>query len=125
MRILAIAITLLATGILRGQPETKPYIDTRTLETPNYTITITQRCEEYVIGCDHVTYHGVSHKSGNAIDLKGEQEMAMCRDGFTPCHLIGWRFKKGTTEYFVSDNGWLVVKQGSKQLVTEMGKWKE
>jgi hypothetical protein len=105
--------------------QTKPYTETKILETPHYRITITQVCEEYVIGCNHVFYHGVSRKSGSTVDLKGEQEMSMCADGKTPCHLIGWRFKKDITEYFVSDSGVLLVSQGKKELMREAGKWKE
>jgi hypothetical protein len=116
---LTIVGILLVAQAVYGETETK------TLETPHYVVTITQRCEEYVVGCDHVTYHGLSRKSGNAIDLKGEQDMHMCADGVTPCHLNGWRFKRGATEYYVSVDGNLEIKQGAKTIAQEQGKWKE
>ena len=122
----ALGIGFLAfSSVLSAAHAAPPQTETKTLETPRYVVTITQRCEEYVVGCDHVTYHGVSRKSGSAIDLKGEQVWHKCADGVTPCHLIGWRFRRGATQYFVSDEGSLEVTQAGKSLLRETGTWKE
>jgi hypothetical protein len=47
----------------------------------------------------------------------------MCADGVTPCHQLGWRFKKGDTEYQISNEGELVVTVKDKTVLVEGGKW--
>ena len=95
----------------------------RTLVTPHYTITIEDLCPEYDVGCDKVRYHAVS-STGKTLTLMGKQAMAMCRDGVTPCHPLGYRFLHRGVTYFVSEDGELTVTQGKKTLVDEPGTWK-
>ena len=49
--------------------------------------------------------------------------MAMCKDGVTPCHALGYRFANRGFTYLVSETGELTVKHGVKTLVDEQGKW--
>jgi len=63
------------------------------LVTPTYRITVSERCEEGVVGCDKVSYVGVNIKTGKSITLNGKSVMVMCADGVTPCHLAYYEFK--------------------------------
>jgi hypothetical protein len=94
-----------------------------TLDTPGYTVSIEIRCAEGEVACDDVAYRGVSKKSRRAITLKGRTEHLTCADGVSPCRLVGYVFASGEYRYFVSEAGELVVKQGTKVLVKETGKW--
>ena len=93
------------------------------LVTPNYTVTIIG-CGDGVVSCDTVKYVGVSRKSGASVSLRGQTMHTMAADGVTPARFIGYEFRSGTTIYRVSEaDATLEVKQGSKQLVLEKGKW--
>src|SRR4051812_8194490 len=52
----------------------------QTLTTPTFTVKLKENCEEGVVGCDGVTYHGTNRKTGKAITLKGKTHMVMCAD---------------------------------------------
>jgi hypothetical protein len=93
----------------------------RTLTTQNYTITITEYCP-MTFDCHHVTYKGVS-KSGKTIVLQGSHIWHECPGTHNPCHPIGYQFKRPGIEYLVTEDGSLVVTQGTKTLVDEQGKW--
>ena len=93
----------------------------RTLKTPSYTITITEYCP-MDFDCNHVIYKGVS-KSGKTIVLHGSHIWHNCPGTHDPCHPIGYQFKNAGIEYLVTEDGELVVTQGSQTLVEEPGKW--
>jgi hypothetical protein len=92
------------------------------LLTPSFTVTIVG-CPEGVVSCDDVKYVGVSKKTGNTLQLKGKTLHTMAADGVTPSRFIGWQFRNGKTVYTVTDEGALEVKQGTKTLVSEQGRW--
>jgi hypothetical protein len=94
-----------------------------TLTTPHFTVSLKENCEEGVVGCDDVTYHGVSRKTGKAITLKGKTNMVMCADGETPCHIGNYEFKSGAVLYAVYPNGTLIVTKGTHVLLNEKGQW--
>ena len=93
----------------------------RTLKTPNYNITITEYCP-MDFDCEHVIYKGVS-RSGKTIVLHGSHIWHECPGTHDPCHPIGYQFKNAGIEYLVTQDGTLVVTQGTKTLVDETGKW--
>lgn len=97
----------------------------QTLDTPDYIVTITCESKEYEVGCNKVTYTGVSKKSGNKISLVGKQIMKMCADGVTPCHSLGYVFENEGVRYFVSEDGVLTVTQGDKTIIDQSGLWKD
>ncbi|MDP9039951.1 MAG: hypothetical protein M3O02_11890 [Acidobacteriota bacterium] len=93
----------------------------RHLQTPSYRITITEFCP-MDFDCAHVTYQGVSN-SGKAITLHGAHIWHDCPGTHDPCHPIGYRFKNGGIVYLVTEDGSLLVTQGTKYLVQEKGTW--
>jgi len=94
------------------------------LVTPTYRITVSERCEEGVVGCDKVSYVGVNIKTGKSITLNGKSVMVMCADGVTPCHLAYYEFKNGGVRYSVFPDGRLTVEKGGKVIVSESGTWR-
>src|ERR1051326_794696 len=92
-------------------------------ETASFVILIDQRCPEGYVTCDNVKYVGTSKKTGKSITLIGATYHSVGADGVTPTQFQGYRFKKGSTEYFVSIHGYLEVKRGKKVLEWEKGKW--
>lgn len=95
----------------------------RTLTTPHYTVRITERCEDGAIPCENVLYEAKS-SSGASITLRGRQIYHMCiAMPDTPCHPVGYKFFTGKAEYWVGENGELIVKRRQKTLVYEQGKW--
>ena len=94
------------------------------LETPGYTVKITQQCEEGNVTCDDVRYVGTSKKSGKAITLRGKTMHAMAADGVTPGAFQGYVFRSGRVSYTVFADGRLVVTEGKKTLVNQRGAWK-
>lgn len=94
-----------------------------TLVTKNYTVEVRNNCAEGEVTCDNVSYHAISHKSGDQLRLRGKTLSRMCGDGATPCQFLGYQFKNGNTTYTVLDSGRLQVTQGSKVLVNEEGRW--
>lgn len=95
----------------------------QTLTTPTFTVTLKENCEEGVVGCDDVTYHGKNRKTSRTITLKGKTNMVMCKDGETPCHVGNYEFKSGTVIYTVYPNGTLTVSKSGRLLINESGKW--
>lgn len=93
------------------------------LETATFRVTITERCEEGVIGCEDVQYHGLSRKNGTSIRLNGKTRMVMCADGVTPCHVLGYEFHNGPYTYMAYEQGLLEVRKGAKVIFSEKGKW--
>jgi len=96
----------------------------QTLETPGYTVKITQQCEEGNVTCDDVRYVGTSKKSGKAIALRGKTMHSTAADGVTPGAFQGYVFKSGRVTYTVFADGRLVVTEGKKTLVNQRGEWK-
>ncbi|WP_434999169.1 hypothetical protein ACRZ5S_14900 [Vibrio scophthalmi] len=96
------------------------------LETQNYTISIEINCEQGEMLCKDVSYLGVSKKSQNQIQLKGETVHTICADGVTPCTFLGYRFQNGTVDYFVSVHGDLrVTNTSGDTLLHESGEWRD
>lgn len=96
----------------------------QTLETPGFTVKITQQCEEGNVTCDDVRYVGTSKKSGKAISLRGKTMHSLAADGVTPGAFQGYVFKSGRVTYTVFADGRLVVTEGKKTLVNQRGEWK-
>lgn len=96
----------------------------QTLETPGYTVKITQQCEEGNVTCDDVRYVGTSKKSGKAITLRGKTMHSKAADGVTPGAFQGYVFRSGRVSYTVFAEGRLVVTEGKKTLVNQRGEWK-
>lgn len=93
------------------------------LTTDGFIITITSRCSAESVGCDNVTYHGVSKKSGNTITLKGKKLKGVCVDDADSCEL-SYVFRNGNIRYEVLTSGVLRVIRGSdKVLLEEQGFW--
>lgn len=97
----------------------------QTLETPGYTVTITQQCEEGNVSCDDVRYVGTSKRSGNAISLRGTTVHSRGADGVTPGAFQGYVFRSGRVTYTVFADGRLLVTEGKKTLVNQQGQWKQ
>ena len=98
----------------------------QTLETPGYTVKITQQCEEGNVSCDDVRYLGTSKKSGKAIALRGKTMHSLAADGVTPGAFQGYVFRTGrvsSTVYTVYADGRLLVTEGKKTLVNQRGEW--
>ncbi|MFC3674614.1 hypothetical protein [Ferrovibrio xuzhouensis] len=93
-----------------------------TLETPSFTVTIKNNCEEGVVSCDDVTYTGVSKKNGSRITLKGETLHTYSADG-TPSRFLGYEFRSGDYVYQALEDGTLWVTKGGKDVLVEHGKW--
>lgn len=111
------ALTLAASTYAHAQAE-------QTLETPGFTVKITQQCEEGNVTCDDVRYVGTSKKSGKAITLRGKTMHSLAADGVTPGAFQGYVFKSGRVSYTVFADGRLVVTEGKKTLVNQRGEWK-
>jgi hypothetical protein len=111
------ALTLAASTYAHAQAQ-------QTLETPGFTVKITQQCEEGNVTCDDVRYVGTSKKSGKAITLRGKTMHSMAADGVTPGAFQGYVFKSGRATYTVFADGRLVVTEGKKTLVNQRGEWK-
>lgn len=110
------ALTLAASTHAHAQAE-------QTLETPGFTVRITQQCEEGNVTCDDVRYVGTSKKSGKAITLRGKTMHSLAADGVTPGAFQGYVFKSGRVSYTVFADGRLVVTEGKKTLVNQRGEW--
>lgn len=97
-----------------------------TLVTDNFTVEVRNNCAEGEVICDNVSYHAVSHKSGEELRLRGSTLARMCADGVTPCQFLGYQFKNGNTTYRlldIGDRGRLQVEQAGKLLLDEEGRW--
>jgi hypothetical protein len=95
--------------------------DNAVLLTPGFVVVIVEHCHNDV-DCKHVTYTGVSRSTGQSLMLQGYSLVSKCVDG-TPCHHQGWAFTHGKTDYTVTDDGRLVVTEGSKTIVEQRGRW--
>jgi hypothetical protein len=93
------------------------------LDTPKFHIVVTENCPEGDVACADVTYIGTSKATGASVKLKGKTLVHWCADGTTPCHHLGYRFRRGSYDYFVGENGNLVVTHHGKVIVDEMGSW--
>ena len=105
-------------------PDPNVYTNRLTLDTKSFTVKITEVRQKDVSNCLSVSYDGVDKTYHRGIVIKGEDAYAMGTNG-TPDHFIGWTFKNGNVDYFVSDEGELRVVQGTNVLVSEQGKWKQ
>ncbi len=95
------------------------------LVTKSYFVTIDHPCPEGCVGCDNITYRGMSRKSGEAITLKGSTLHSKGADGVTPAAFQGYAFTNGDTTYMVMVGGVLQVVRGdSEVLVSEKGVWR-
>jgi hypothetical protein len=113
---------LLLTAILFASVMPKPTA-VRQLQTEHYKITIREFCPE-PFDCNHVVYRAVSN-TGKSITLHGSHIWHDCPGTHDPCHPIGYQFKNKGTEYLVTEDGSLIVTQGSKTLLNEPGKWSD
>jgi hypothetical protein len=95
----------------------------RTLQTPHFVISVTCQGANYEVGCARVLYQGTNKNTGQSIRIYGKQLMLMCADGVTPCHSLGYEFNNQNTRYFISESGQLIVSQGKRIIVKEMGVW--
>lgn len=95
----------------------------QTLTTPGYVVTLTGHCAEGEVGCDRMTYHGVSRATGASITLTGKTVMVRCGDGTTPCHVGDYEFHNGAVVYRVYPQGRLVVSRDGRVLVDQSGNW--
>lgn len=93
-----------------------------TLETPSFTVTIKNNCEEGVVSCDDVTYTGVSKKNGSRVALKGETLHTYDAEG-TPSRFLGYQFHSGAYLYEVLEEGILWVTRDGKDVIFERGEW--
>lgn len=93
------------------------------LETPGFRVTLLEHCDEGVVGCDNVEYRGSRKRDGASIVLRGRTVMVMCNDQVTPCHIGYYLFRNGRYEYVVFPDGRLVVRRGTREIVSEGGNW--
>lgn len=93
------------------------------LVTPGFAIVIAEQCQEGNVACAQVVYTGVNRKTGAALTLRGKALTAMCADGVTPCHHLGWVFENGAVTYTVTDAGELTVTESGRTLTRQAGKW--
>ena len=117
---ITLAIATLAMSAIIGEAQAQ-----EVLETPGYIITITNACEEGVVTCNKVFYHGISKKTGKFITLRGSTMHTTCADGETPCRFLGWRFvsPQGVI-YEVFQDGTLLVRRGNRVLIRQQGRWR-
>ncbi len=97
----------------------------QTLITPNFRIKIERLCPEGTVVCDHVRYQGSDRETGNALELMGRTHHTMGADGITPSRFLGYIFKNGEYQYFISTEGQLRVLQGQTVLLEEVGEWQK
>lgn len=93
------------------------------LTTKTYSIILTENCVEGDVACQDVSYIGTNRLNGKSIQLKGRTVVAMCKDGVTPCHHLGYEFRNGKYVYFVAEQGWLEVSKSLKVILHEDGRW--
>ena len=94
------------------------------LETPHYRVAIVEHCPEGEVSCQDVTYVGTNKVTGSSIRLKGKAVSRLCADGVTPCQHLGYAFSRGSYQYFVGDNGSLIVTHRGRQILSETGSWR-
>jgi hypothetical protein len=97
--------------------------DGMVLETPSFRVTLREQCGEGVVGCDNVEYRGTRKRDRASIVLRGRAVMVMCKDGVTPCHIGYYLFRNGRYEYVVYPEGRLIVRRGTRELLSEAGDW--
>ncbi|ESP92500.1 MULTISPECIES: hypothetical protein [Pseudoalteromonas] len=96
----------------------------QTLVTGKYELTITELCEEGVVGCDNVVLNMIEHDSAEKIRIGGEAFHTMCADGVTPCAFQGYRFKTKSETYRILNNGtFQIFDTNGEQIHSEKGKW--
>lgn len=96
---------------------------TKTLNTTNFTITISQQCPEGHVTCETVKYIGLSKKTRRSIELNGTTLHTTCADG-SPCRFVGYVFENGNITYKVLEQGLLqVIENGTNVLLEENGTW--
>jgi hypothetical protein len=100
------------------------YTNHLTLDTPSFTVKITETRRRNVLNSLNTTYDCVSKNFNRRIVLKGEDSYDTGSDG-TTSRFTGWTFMNASTKYFVSGEGELKVTQGTNVLVLEKGKWKK
>lgn len=96
----------------------------QTLVTNEYELTITELCEEGIVGCDNVVLNMIPHDSADKKRIGGEAFHTMCADGVTPCAFQGYRFKTKNEIYRILDDGtFQIFDKNGKQILSEKGKW--
>ena len=68
-----------------------------------YSMQINRDCEEGMLTCHKVNYHGLNKKTNQEIRLVGSTHHTICADGVTPCRFIGYVFKNGLYTYLLID----------------------
>lgn len=92
-----------------------------TLETRSYTVEITPLCGEAVTDCEQFAYAGTHNRTGNRINMTGKPGMRSCPPG---CDPTGYQFYNRNVSYFVGRDGWLIVQDGRKTVLRELGTWR-
>ncbi|ALU44935.1 hypothetical protein [Pseudoalteromonas rubra] len=96
----------------------------QTLVTSKYELTITELCEEGVVGCDNVVLNMIEHDSADKKRIGGEAFHTKCADGVTPCAFQGYRFKTKNKTYRILNNGtFQVFDKNGEQIYSEKGQW--
>ena len=96
-----------------------------TLNTESFTINISGACIPPAIGCSELKYFGQSKKNNSSISLKGVPYYGRDKERRN-VQFLGYYFKSGSIEYYVSLEGVLKVNdlKGNKILLEEEGTWR-
>ncbi|MGB9992551.1 hypothetical protein [Pseudoduganella rhizocola] len=92
-----------------------------TLRTPSFVVEIKSKCAEGNVTCDDVIYTGTSKKTGKSIRLRGKT-LHTWKNG-VPGRFLGYEFRNGKTHYQVLEDGNLIVRLGTKVILSEHGEW--
>jgi hypothetical protein len=83
-----------------------------------YIVKINRDCEEGMLTCHKVNYHGINNKTNQEIRLVGSTHHTICADGATPCRFIGYVFKNGLYTYLLIDKR-LEIRLAGKTIYSE------
>jgi len=96
-----------------------------TLITSSYKVEI-GACPEGYVTCDTIPVELKELKTGIVSTHIGETLHTLCKDGVTPCRFLGYHFTSDVSQYYIYENGSLMIYAADEQLVVdEQGKWSE
>lgn len=119
-------IKYLSTIINTGFAQTLKVIDKNiTLDTESFVINIKGVCIPPAVECGDLEYSGKSKKNGLSMSLRGVPYYGRDNDRADRIKLLGYYFKNGNIEYYVSISGVLKVNnlESNKVLIEESGVW--
>ncbi len=91
------------------------------LTTKSYFVTVSDQCLHGDLMCKRVEYYSVEKSSGKTLRLKGTSDFRTCMDSKGPCEWYGFKFKKGTSVYYVTREQHLKIFENDQLILDEQG----